>query len=312
MISIFTIAPFSHQDESIPQWIKKDAKWWHEDKITDTEFINSIKWLIEKKIIPLKYTISENRTLQAPPPQLKEIAYFWSTGVIPDKDFVGTIRYLVKNGIIDLNEESKLQMKQEIKNVSVFNDTKSVVIVPILTSSAYSKLGFYDYYRGECDKSCLTVKIRDDTPTYMDSMNGVKVLKSLGYQTITDLDIDKNPTILKKYDKIILLHNEYVTQREFDAITQHPHVIYLYPNSLYAKVSINYWNDTLTLIRGHGYPQATILNGFDWKFDNSQFEYDRGCENWNFHQVDNGIMLNCYPDGRLDYDVSLLQVIKEF
>jgi hypothetical protein len=117
---------------------------------------------------------------------------------------------------------------------------------------------------------------------------------------------------LEKYDEVILLHNEYVTQREFDAITKHPQVLYLYPNALYAKVSINYWNDTVTLVRGHGYPNSTIGNGFGWKFDNSKLEYDRGCENWNFHKIYNGIMLNCYPEGRLDFDIGLLQAIKDF
>lgn len=313
LLPLLTTASILHSpDESIPQWIKKDAKWWHEDKISDIEFINGMKWLIEKKIISIKYATSENRMIQAPPPTIKEIAYFWSIGVVPDKDFVGTVRYMIKNGIIDLNDESRSQMMQNIKNVAVFNDTKkSVVIIPVLTSSAYSERGFYAHYRGEC-KDCLTVKIQDSTHSLVDSSNGVKVLKSLGYQTITDIDIDKNPGILKKYDKVILLHNEYVTQREFDAIIGHPHVIYLYPNSLYAKVSINYWNDTITLIRGHGYPDSHIKNGFDWKFDNSKFEYDRDCENWSFHKISNGMMLDCYPEGRLDYDMFLLQAIKEF
>jgi hypothetical protein len=71
-----------------------------------------------------------------------------------------------------------------------------------------------------------------------------------------------------------MLHKE-----EFNAITNHPHVVYLYPNSLYAKVSIDYWNNTTTLIRGHGYPDKTLGNGFGWKFDNSKFEYDRECAN---------------------------------
>jgi hypothetical protein len=103
-----------------------------------------------------------------------------------------------------------------------------------------------------------------------------------------------------------------VTQREFDAITKHPQVLYLYPNALYAKVSINYWYNTVTLVRGHGYPNSTIANGFGWKFDISKLEYDRDCENWNFHKIYNGIMLNCYPEGRLDFDIGLLQAIKDF
>lgn len=313
LLPLLTAVSVLHSpDESIPHWIKKDAILWHQNKISDSDFVNCIKWLVEKKIISIKYIPHHNGTIQSPPPQLKEISYFWSVGVISDKDFVGTIRYLIKNDIIDLSEESRSQMEQGIKSVAVFNDTKkTIVIIPVLTSSAYSENGFYAHYRGEC-KDCLTVKIRDDIHTLMDSSNGVKVLQSLGYHTITDIDIDKNPHILEQYDKVIVLHNEYVTQREFDAITGHKHVMYLYPNSLYARVTVNYWNDTVTLVRGHGYPDSTIRNGFDWKSDNSKFEYDRECKDWSFYEISNGMMLDCYPEGRLDYDLFLLQAIKEF
>jgi len=37
--------------ESVPDWIKNTAKFWTEGKITDTEFLNAIKFLIEKNII---------------------------------------------------------------------------------------------------------------------------------------------------------------------------------------------------------------------------------------------------------------------
>ncbi|SMH72213.1 hypothetical protein [Candidatus Nitrosotalea okcheonensis] len=36
------------------------------------------------------------------------------------------------------------------------------------------------------------------------------------------------------------MHNEYVTKKEFDAITSHPDVIFLYPDALYAQVRTNY------------------------------------------------------------------------
>lgn len=302
-----------NQDESISQWIKKDAKMWHEGEISDNEFVNCIKWAVEKKIIPIRYVVFNNSTTHEIPPELKNITYFWSTGKISDKDFTSTIRYMIKNGVIKMNDEYILKVSHEMNKASVVNETqRSVVIVPVLTSSAYSEKGFYAHYRGECDKRCLTVPIRDDMHSFMDSANGFKVLQSLGYKTITDIDIDKNPQILDQYDKVIVLHNEYVTQREFDAITKHPHVIYLYPNALYAKVSVNYWNNTATLIRGHGYPDNIIRNGFGWKFDNSKLEYDRECNNWRFDEITNGIMLNCYPEGRLDYDMALLETIKNF
>ena len=99
-------------------------------------------------------------------------------------------------------------------------------------------------------------------------------MRLLGYPYITDIDIDQNPDILKKYEKIILLHNEYVTMKEFTAITEHQKVVYLYPNALYAKINANYENNTIELIRGHNYPSEDITNGFDWEFDNTNKEYN--------------------------------------
>ncbi|MDC8451594.1 MAG: hypothetical protein LV477_01645, partial [Candidatus Nitrosotalea sp.] len=314
IVLILFLAAFlpHHHDEPIPKWVKKNAKLWHDGKISDDDFVNGIKWSVENKVIPIRHVMVGNHTKQETPKEFKNISYFWSIGLVSDKDYVSTIRYLIKNDVIKMDYSFVSKMNHDMKNVSVFNETrKSVVIIPVLTSSAYSEYGFYAHYRGEC-KACLTIKIRDDLTSFTDSSNGLKVLKSLGYNTITDIDIDKNPHILEQYDKVIVLHNEYVTQREFDAITGHKHVMYLYPNALYAKVTINYWNDTVTLVRGHGYPDSTIRNGFDWKFDNSKFEYDRECNNWSFHEISNGMMLDCYPEGRLDYDMFLLQALKEF
>jgi len=108
---------------------------------------------------------------------------------------------------------------------------------------------------------------------------------------------------------VILLHNEYVTKKEFEAITKHPNVVYLYPNALYTEVKTDYTKNTMALVRGHGYPSADISNGFGWKFDNSKFEYDYKCKNWKFDKIVNGKMLNCYPRYQLLYDSALLKEI---
>lgn len=126
------------------------------------------------------------------------------------------------------------------------------------------------------------------------SRNAFKIFKQLGYAMVNDQQLDKNPEILKKYKKVIVLHNEYVTQREFNAITTHSKVLYLYPNSLYAKVILNA-NNTITLSRGHGYPNGT-KNGFDWRDDTTKYEMDRDCNNMKFINVSNGVALNCYPE----------------
>ena len=143
-------------------------------------------------------------------------------------------------------------------------------------------------------------------------MNAFFLLTYLGYPSITDIELDQNPQILQDYNKVILLHNEYVTKNEFDSITNHPKVIYLYPNALYAEVEYDKIANSFTLIRGHGYPEG-IDNGFDWEFDNTHpFEYDRSCKDWKFYEIPNGIMLNCFPEQILFNNLDILKKIKEF
>lgn len=190
------------------------------------------------------------------------------------------------------------------------SDKKTVVVYPIFTDSAYSEPGFYTYYRNECDTKCLTIKIQNNFSPQANP-NAVQVLKLLGYSFITDIDVDKNPQVLAKYDKVIILHNEYVTKKEFNAITAHPNVIYLYPNALYAEVKADYEKNTITLIRGHNYPKSDIRNGFDWKFENSQHEYDTACKKMQFNRIDNGWMLNCYPENIIHKSMRFLETIKK-
>ena len=183
----------------------------------------------------------------------------------------------------------------------------TVFIYPIFTQAAYDTNGFYDFYQNKCDSNCLTVNI----PTrihggYSSSLGAAFALTLLNYSYVTDIDIDKNPDILKQYKRVIVLHNEYVTKNEFNAITSHPDVIYLYPNSLYAEVSVDYNQGTITLIKGHGYPDPQIKNGFGWKYDNSKYEYDTHCDDWEFYHSGNGVMLNCYPEYKILFSKEML------
>jgi len=191
---------------------------------------------------------------------------------------------------------------------------KTVVVAPIFTKTAYGNEGFYDYYTNRCDESCIdSIPIRNELPlAYTSSVGAIKVLNMLGYPIITDIEIEKSPNILKKFDKVIILHNEYVTQNEFDAITNHPKVLFLYPNALYAKINYDPQKNTISLVRGHGYPNSEIKNGFDWTLDNSPMEYDFGCQDWKFYEIENGAMLNCYPESLIIKDKEFLMVIKEF
>ena len=206
----------------------------------------------------------------------------------------------------ELDDENLLQYDELINT-----DEKTVVIFPLFTAAAYNEPGFYNYFAGDCNETCLTVPLVAFLRTEIGG-NGANILQLLNYNFLSDIDIDKNPEILNDFDKVILLHNEYVTKKQFDAITSHPNVIYLYPNALYAEIEINYEQKTITLIRGHNFPEKQINNGFDWKFDNTHpYEYDRECNDWQFYEIDNGVMLNCFPEEQLYKDPSLLKTLKE-
>ena len=191
----------------------------------------------------------------------------------------------------------------------------TVVIYPIFTSASYKEPGFYTYFRGECDESCITdLSFENPQFIYTSSGSTAQILHAVGYDFITDIDVDKIPGILKNYDTVILLHNEYVTQREFVAISNHPNLIFLSPNALYAEIDVNYDDNTITLIRGHQYPPPeNPANGFDYKIEQEfhKYEYDTECLEWEFLEIENGFHLNCYPDGVIHENLDILLKMKE-
>jgi len=242
-------------------------------------------------------TEGNEQTLQLP---IKDLLF----NVTPHND---------QNGkLVSLSLELKPGLDSLYNDLGFFNKTKDTVFIyPSFTQAAYGNNGFYDFYNNKCDISCLTVKIPTGIHgTQASSIAGAWALKLLKYPYLKDEDIDKNPDILKQYKRVIVLHNEYVTKKEYDAITSHPNVIFLYPNALYAQVSTNYTDNTITLVRGHGYPNLNVKNGFGWKYDNSRYEYDVDCPNWYFYMRENYTLLNCYPEYEILVDEQLLRSLQ--
>ena len=210
---------------------------------------------------------------------------------------------------------AKKENQQIYESLGPKNSTQTtVVIIPVFTALAYHNPGFYDYYTGRCNEECLTVDAASAFPLkfdYRTSAMANQVFQILGYDRISDEVVLRNPSILSEYDRVILLHNEYVTKEMFEAITNHPKVIYLYPNALYAEIEVDLTNSSITLIRGHGYPEKNISNGFEWEFDNTIYEQDKDCTNWEFYKIDNGFMLNCYPELIIFDDMEFLKTIRD-
>ena len=85
---------------TIPSWIKTNAKFWSDGKITDKDFVSGIQYLIKQKIIKIPSTQKEGTASQTIPAWVKDAAKFWADGQTTDKDFVNGIQHLIKIGVI--------------------------------------------------------------------------------------------------------------------------------------------------------------------------------------------------------------------
>lgn len=224
-----------------------------------------------------------------------------NTGQLYDRYLTESDYTLYRQSILLDDAIIKYQFTEQVtidSTVSNFDNSNVIVIYPTFTSAAYSEPGFYTYFAGKCNESCIT-DLSFATPELKFSSSGMttQLLRALGYNFISDVDVDKNPIILKNYETVILLHNEYVTKKMFDAITSHPNLIFLFPNALYAEIEVNHQKNTMTLIKGHDYPPG-ITNGFNYDIEQKfhQYEFDYDCLTPEFFKFENGYALNCYPD----------------
>ena len=320
-------------DYSIPSWIKNNARWWADGDIPDSAFVSGLQWLIRNGImqiiiervsfIPIEDVKISELVTGDKHNYIQIYSALFETYVHPENYMIDNLDGQKKwvSPILGLNPY-KMDRYNEI---ALWHDDSqsTVVIFPLFTAAAYAADGFYDYFGGKCD-GCTTTTIKVPEFRYTSSGNAIQAFDLLGYDIINDATLDQNPDILKRYDKVIMLHNEYVTRDMFDAVTSHPKVIYLYPNAFYAEIDVNYIDNTITLIRGHDYPlEDPVSNGFDWEFDNTHpFEFDNDCANMEFYPIrdprSNGSlhwMANCYPDivfyAGDEVAYNLLKAIKE-
>ena len=91
--------------QTVPTWVKNNAKWWSSDLISDSEFLNGISYLINEKIliIPQNYE-SVNSDSQSVPLWVKNTAGWWADGKINEKEFLKGIQFLIENAIIKVGD----------------------------------------------------------------------------------------------------------------------------------------------------------------------------------------------------------------
>jgi len=95
----------SAEENLIPSWIKNNASWWYKEKISDEEFIQSLKWLIEKNIILVDSTTEKYSESNIIPYWVRDNTRWWAEGMVSDNEFLNSLEFLIKEGIIQIKIE---------------------------------------------------------------------------------------------------------------------------------------------------------------------------------------------------------------
>ena len=87
----------------IPEWVKKTAKWWSANQISDRDYLWSLQYLIENDIIIIPFgRISEGNSEEQLPSWLREDAELWSQGSISDEEYFNSIQWMINNEFIKI------------------------------------------------------------------------------------------------------------------------------------------------------------------------------------------------------------------
>jgi hypothetical protein len=143
----------SAEEFILPSWLKTSAIWWGQDKISDQDFIYTLQFLIENKLLTipkpeiveskcglglvLDETIDEciiqdesesheiflesiNEHQKIVLSMIKTTTLWWGQDKISDQDFINALQYLVENNILILDHENKKpQLKQESQPINL-------------------------------------------------------------------------------------------------------------------------------------------------------------------------------------------------
>lgn len=196
---------------------------------------------------------------------------------ILDRNFLNSI----SNDYFFLQNRSDVSAPGNNSHTGDFGKGIDIALIkPTFTAAAYNYGGFYDFYRRHdnappnenitSDLGLLRVKV-DRIPTTRTSASAYAMLSLLrdikwltpasNVTALSDQDVDGGCIFYKDgrnaYDVVVLGHQEYVTQQEYDNLKQFVHnggtMIILDGNVFYAQVSYDRATDTIQLVKGHGW-----------------------------------------------------------
>jgi N,N-dimethylformamidase beta subunit-like protein len=235
-------------------------------------------WSIDPQI-----AVSQNNTIYV----------VWTNNATGNEEIV--LKHSVSNNCSSKNHESKLVNIKAVEN-SFFKNIKIGFVDPTFTFAAYDN-SFYLFY--DISKSLsrvsnftqytdlLTSKVPGKPYALKESDDIMLHLKWLlpksDINFITDQDVHNGLIFdhrgLNQYDVLILSHQEYVTQIEYDNLKKFVSnggvLILLDGNVLYAEVKYDNATDTVRLVKGHNWAfngkSAWKSVGERWPIETSQW-----------------------------------------
>jgi hypothetical protein len=101
------------EERTVPYWVKNNAGWWAEDKISDNDFITGIEYLIKNKIINISSQNNKENSSGVIPSWIKNNAGWWAEDKISEENFLSGIKYLIENSIIKVNTPANSELVQK-------------------------------------------------------------------------------------------------------------------------------------------------------------------------------------------------------
>ena len=136
--------------QQIPDWVKNTAKWFGDDLITEGEFLNAIKFLIENDIIIIEKSIEESEVINPNMPLRAEVIMPNGNAEQSNTGFFVPINLDVKVGttVVWINDDNfghtVQSMDDEGKPTGLFNS--DLLQTGERFAFTFDEAGVYKYY----------------------------------------------------------------------------------------------------------------------------------------------------------------------
>ena len=130
--------------DEVPVWVKNTAGWWADDKISDSEFITSIQFLIKNNIIKIN-SVERQQTTQSIPVWVKNTAGWWADDKISDSEFLSGIYFLIENGILIIELPEIQQLTEEEQKIVDRNSWQFARYLDRIEKTVYDDKRYIEY-----------------------------------------------------------------------------------------------------------------------------------------------------------------------